>query len=293
VFDGVHAEGDRQLGAGQPLRVRSHPVAEPVRLVDQRRDLGPGQLRGVRVLQLHRAGAGGHDLDEVRAEADLLADRLAHLVRPVGLAVHPVEEPGARGAGRHDPPTGQQPRPAERPVPHGLARGHDVIAVGTDVTHGGDPHPQGLPQPGGEEVLSDPRPDRLGAGGRHRRLGEDVGMGVDQPRHQHPASEVDHPRTVRNGIPGTADPGDEAVLDQDSDPGTDRRRGPVEQTGAGQPQPAGARWRGGQQRCKPTRHPHHPCRGPRGRVRSPGQLDRPGDGSGEQRRFPHRTDERH
>ena len=100
VLDGVDALLDRDPGAAEALRVGRHPEPHPVRLVDDGGDLLAGHLGRLRVLALHRAGAGGHDLDEVGAVADLLADGLAHLPRPVGLAVHRPEDAGRRARSR-------------------------------------------------------------------------------------------------------------------------------------------------------------------------------------------------
>ena len=87
VLDRVDAGADRELSPGQSLGVRCGAVPLPVRFVDERRDLLGCQLRGIRVLQLHRAGTRAHHLDEVSALAQLLTDGAADVVDAVGLSI--------------------------------------------------------------------------------------------------------------------------------------------------------------------------------------------------------------
>ena len=100
MLDRVDAGLDRDLGAVEALGVGGHPVAHAVGLVDDRRDLLAGHLRGVGILELDRARAGGHDLDEVGAAPELLADGAAHVVGAVGLAVHARRRSARRARSR-------------------------------------------------------------------------------------------------------------------------------------------------------------------------------------------------
>jgi hypothetical protein len=95
VLDGIDALLDRDPSAAQTLGVGRDAIAHPVRLVDDGRDFVACHLGGLGVLADHRPGAGRHDLDEVRAVADLLADRLAHLPWAIRGAVHRPEDDGA------------------------------------------------------------------------------------------------------------------------------------------------------------------------------------------------------
>ena len=90
-------------GARQALSVRRHAVAQPMRLVDDGGHLLERHLRWLGVLALDGSGAGGHDLDVVGPVADLFADGLAHLPRPVGLAIHRAEDAGSGRRGGQDP----------------------------------------------------------------------------------------------------------------------------------------------------------------------------------------------
>src|SRR5581483_11752117 len=67
VLDGVHAVPDRGRAAVHALRVRAHPVAEPVCLVGDRGEFRVGELERIRVLKLVGPCPGRHHLDEVRA----------------------------------------------------------------------------------------------------------------------------------------------------------------------------------------------------------------------------------
>ena len=242
------------------------PVAHAVRLLHERGDLGAGELRRVRVLELDRARAGRHDLDEVGAAAQLLADRLADLVRPVGLAVHAVEELAARPGRGHDAPARQQARPPEGAVAHRLARRDDEVVERADVAHRGDAHPQHLAEVRGQEVRGSAGPDRLLAfrGRGHAALR--VRVGVDEPRHQRATREVKGDRALRRRIGGVADALDRAVLDQHRGAVADGAGGAVEQPGVREPQAAVGRGRGGEERGEAGRHVrrlHHRAGGSR------------------------------
>ena len=232
---------DRELGAGQPLGVRGNPVAEPVRLLDERRDLLAGHLRGIRVLELDRARAGRHQLDEVRAVAELLAHGAADVVRAVGLAVHPGEEAPARARRGDDPPAGQQARPAERAEPHRLARLDDRAAEGADVAHGRHPAAQGLGEVGRDDMRGRAGQQRLGALVRLRQLGLDVRMRVDEPRHQRAPLEVDRRGVAGRRVRGARDELDPAVADEHRRALARRRARAVQQARVGQPEGRRAR----------------------------------------------------
>ena len=214
VLDRVDPLEDRELGAGEPLRVRGGPVALAMRLLDERRDLLPRHLGRIGILQLDAARARRHHLDEVGAAAQLLADRAAHVVGTVGLTVHPGEPPPAGRRGGDDRAAGQQTRSAERAVAHRLAcLEHDVV-VGTDVADGRDPAAQRLTQVGREEVGARVGQQRLGARVGLGQLRPDVRVGVDQPGHQRAPVELDHLRVRGRLFAGRRDRLDHAVADE-------------------------------------------------------------------------------
>ena len=157
MLESVRAAGDRRLAAGQPLGVRRQPETHPVRLIGHGRQLRLGQLERIGVLQLVRAGAGRHDLDEIGACPDLLADRPAHVIRAVGLPVHVAIETAARGSGRDDPAAGQQSGTAERAVAHRLAGLLRREPLGSGNADGGDAAAQVSAQVGLQEMRGDPR----------------------------------------------------------------------------------------------------------------------------------------
>ncbi len=96
VLDGIGAGLEREPRAFEALGVGSHAPAHAVSLVDDGLHLLERQLRGLGILKDDRACSRRHELDEVGAAAELLADRLAHLPRPVRLAVHGPEDVAAR-----------------------------------------------------------------------------------------------------------------------------------------------------------------------------------------------------
>ena len=230
VLDGVDAGLDGDLGAVEAFGVGGDAMAHAVGLVDDRRDLLAGHLRGVGVLELDGARAGGHDLDEVGAAPELFADGAADVVGAVGLAVHVAEPAAAGGGGGDDPPAGEQPRAAERAVAHRLAGLEDEVAVGADVADRRDPHAQRRAQVGGQEVRARPGPERLGAGRRGGDVGVDVGVRVDEAGHERAAREVEDRDAVGGRVAGVADARDDAVLDEDGGAVAGRRAGAVEQT---------------------------------------------------------------
>jgi hypothetical protein len=87
MLDRVHHVPDCGRGAVEPLDVRGDPDAHPVCFLHQRLKFSVGELRRVGILQLVRARAGRHHLDEVRPGPQLLTDRLAHVIGSVGLTV--------------------------------------------------------------------------------------------------------------------------------------------------------------------------------------------------------------
>ena len=161
VLDRVDALLDRDLGAGHALAVRRDAVAHAMRLLDQHAHLLARQLGGIGILELDRAGAGRHHLDEVGAVADLLAHGLADLVGAVGLAVHAGEEAPAGAGGRDDAAAGQHPRPGEGAVAHRLARLDEQIVVAADVAERRDAHAQQLAEDLRHHVRGGAGPDRL------------------------------------------------------------------------------------------------------------------------------------
>ncbi len=103
----------------------------PVRLVDDRVQLLVGELEGV---------VARHDLDEVRAAADLLADGPAHLVGAARLAADPVRVPPRLDDRRA---ADLQARAREDTLLDGLLR-EEVHVVEAEVADHGDPGAQAL-----------------------------------------------------------------------------------------------------------------------------------------------------
>ena len=207
MLDRVDALAHRQPRAGETLDVGRHAHAEPVGLVDDRGQLGSRHLRRLGILDEHRARARRHQLDVVGAAAKLLAHRLAHLVGAVGLAVHRREDRAAGRGGRDDPPARQDPRTVDDAEPHRVAQSERLVVIAptsrTVVMPGREQHAGGL----GEDEVAELAPARELAVERGRRaeagapehVARQVGVRVDQPRHERASLEVD--RALGDGPP--------------------------------------------------------------------------------------------
>ena len=114
VLDRVDPLFDRKPCAVEPLAMGRDAEPHPVCLLDHGRDLGTRHLSRLGILERNRPRTRRHHLDEVGAAPDLLARRLAHLVRAVRLAVHVPEVRSARGGRGEDPAARQDARPRER-----------------------------------------------------------------------------------------------------------------------------------------------------------------------------------
>ncbi len=123
----------------EPFPVRGHTQAQPVRLVDDRRNLLLRQLRRLRILGEDRPGAGRHELDEVGSPAHLFAHSPARFPRPVRLAVHRPEDAAAGGGRRDDPAAREDARSGHDPELDRLAEDDALVVVAPDVSHGRDP----------------------------------------------------------------------------------------------------------------------------------------------------------
>ncbi len=235
-----------------------------MRLIGHGRQLRFGQLERIGVFQLVRTGAGRHDLDEIGAGPDLLADRPAHVIGAVGLPVHVAIETAARRGSRDDPAAGQQAGAAERAVAHRLPGLLRRQPLGSGDPDGGDAAAQVRAQVGLQEMRGGPGQGLLGAPQGLRHVPGSMRVRVGQAGHQHPLPGVQQPGAVRAGLGRGADPPDDTVLDQHRGPVTDRAAGAVEQPGAGQPQPPARRGRIGDQRREPVRHARLPSPSPAG-----------------------------
>ena len=142
VLDRVDALLDRETRPGEPLAVGGDAKPHSVRLLDHRRDLDARDLSRLGILERDRPRSGRHQLDEVGAAPDLLARRLAHLLRPVRLAVHGREMRSARGGGGQDPAAGEDARTGERAELDRTSRMEQVVAERADVTERCDAHAQ-------------------------------------------------------------------------------------------------------------------------------------------------------
>ena len=220
VLDGVDAGPDREFRPGQSLAMRGGPIGLAMGLVHERAHLVGRHLARVRVLQLHRAGAGAHDLDEVRPGPDLLADGAPDVVGPVGLAVHAREKPPTgRGRG-HDSAAEEHPGRGERPVARGLAGVEQDVAVGADVADRRDAVAQQVAERPGHEVAENPVAERLGALGGPREVPRvlehrDMDVGIDQARQHRQAGDIDQAGVIRSAVIRAGDRLDPAVPDVD------------------------------------------------------------------------------
>ena len=244
VLDGVHPVRDRRLAAVEPLGVRGHLEAHSVGLVDERRELGLGELDRVGVLELVRACARRHHLDEVGTGADLLAHGAAHVVRPVRLSVHVAVEAATRRRRRNDLSAGEQPWAPEGPVTHRLAGLLRAQSLGADDPDRGDALAKAIAELRLQEVRRRPRQHLLGAAERRGRMAGGVRVSVDEPRQNHAAFEVDGTLApLGHGSEALTDGADHAILDEDRCPLADLVAGAVEKAGVGEPEPFARRWR--------------------------------------------------
>lgn len=186
-----------------------------MRLLDDRGYLRTGDLRRLGIFERHGARAGRHDLDEVRAPANLLPHRLAHLVRAVGLAIHVREVRAARRGRGEDASACEYTRFCKRAELDGAPHVQKVVPEGADITKAGDPHAQHLPKSGRDEVVLDLRLDaRLALERRGQVERGDVHVCVDKTGKQRPSGEVGDCRGLRRGVATRSDADDLAVLDE-------------------------------------------------------------------------------
>ena len=216
--------------------MRSDADPEPVRLVDERGELGPGQLGGLGVLADDGACAGRHHLDEVRASPELLADSLAHVVRAVGLAVHRPEDATAGRRRRDDPRAREDARAGEDAELDGLAERDRLVVHAADVPHGGDPRLEERLRALCEDVVADLARTRELAVERASRaearsadvVAQQMDMGVDETGKQRSPGDVDRP--VGRSPGRVADVRDPSVSEGDDDAVARWRAGAVDET---------------------------------------------------------------
>ena len=194
--------------------MRGDAEALPVRLLDDRLDLGRRHLRGLDGLAGHGERAGRHDLDQVGALLDLLAHGLAHLVGPVGLAVHRREEAAAGRGRRHDLAAQQQARAGAQLRADRAPQGEQLAAVAAEVARSRDAALEHRPRGGRLRVGPHVRlVGELAARRGRQREAAEVDVGVDQARHDRAPAGVDDAVAVgRDGAVG--DLGDDPVADQ-------------------------------------------------------------------------------
>ena len=200
VLDGVHPVGDRRLASVEALGMGGDLVAHPMGLLDQRRELGIGELQRVGVLHLVRASAGRHDLDEVGPGADLLAHGAAHVVGAVGLPVHVAVEAAPWCRRRNDLAASEHARAPKGPVAHRLAGFLWPDALRPDDADRRDAEPQAVAELGLQEMRRGSRQHLLGAAEGRRRVARRVRVRVDETGKEHAALEVDRPRTFGAGL---------------------------------------------------------------------------------------------
>ena len=210
MLDRAHARLHRTDDRSRRVGVRHHVGVGGLGLFADRAELVHRVLRPVDRIGGAGHPAAGHHLDLVRAGADLLARRSAHLAHAIG---DPTEhaQAGARAqdvlphadrahvavsAGLRDRlPGDQQPRPLEVPA---LDRLDQPVVGACGIAHGGE---AALEHPF-HDVLRLRRDQR----GRHHRELQEVGHGrghmhvcVDQARQQRAPAEVHHPGIVDRG----------------------------------------------------------------------------------------------
>jgi hypothetical protein len=198
VLDRIDVGLDRHAGAGEPFGVGRHPKAHPMGLVDDGVQLLAGHLGRFRILALDGPGASRHDLDVVRAAADLFANSPAHLPRAVGFLVHRAEDPSPGGGRRDDPAARQNLRPIDELEPDRLAEDDRLVVVAPDVANRREPGPKQGPGGLGEDKPAELGRARLLALQRWRRpetgapleVAHDVHVGIDQAGKHGPSGDV-------------------------------------------------------------------------------------------------------
>ena len=214
--DAVLDGGDPAPGRVEdPLRSLRMARGGPVK-ADRLRDAGRHLVRGiVGVLGIDPRGhhpARRHDLDEVRARVDLLANRLDHLVHPIRDPSHPV----AVASGHADHlPRGADGGPGKASLVAGVADRELLVLAPATVPDGGRAASQGA---AGVLEGAHHRVRRVElVEGRHRvRLApkQKVDVAVDEPRHHGRSGAVDRLAGKAVEITGRRHPHDAARLDE-------------------------------------------------------------------------------
>ena len=223
VLDGIDAADDGVLDPLGALSVRCGLDVGVLGLLDEGADLLHAVLAlGGSVLLGHDA-AGGHDLEEVGALAELLTSRFPDLVDAVG---DPPEQKALGPFGRHKVDVAVTPAVCETASPRRDDPGPDHRAL-LDRAFDEDPvHPADLPDRG--EARVDDAPGVVnGSGSAHVRLLGDrrrqvrrqqageMDVGVDQPRHHRLARDVDDLGPLRDhDLERSTGRGDCVVLDK-------------------------------------------------------------------------------
>ena len=243
VLDRVDAGFHREPDAGESLGVGSDAKALPVRLLDDRLELGGRHLRWLHGLARHRQRPRRHDLDQVGALLDLLAHCLAHLVGPVGLAVHVGEEPATGRRGGDDLAAQHEARPGAQLRTDRAAQREQLTAVGAEVARGRDAAGEHRARGIRLTVRAHVRLVRELAARRGREAdAAEVDVRVDQSRQDRAARDVDRCESGRHGAT-VGDRGDHACLDQHARAHARLAAAAVEDTAADQGEPAVARRR--------------------------------------------------
>ena len=211
VLDAVDARPGRRDDRFRTLGVAHDPQVLPVRLGHDRADLGLGQL-GIAVDETAGREAGrrehrrlrGDDLDDTGPVADLPSNGTDQLAFPIGLDAELMAVAAGdpdRGAG------GDQARSGHVPRSDRVAQDQLEVPDGSRAAGGRDPGPQRpgrMARRGQDDLGIGPAGDR-----RDRALGRVegvVGVRVDQPGEQRPASAGDDRRRVLVGQWRRCDP---------------------------------------------------------------------------------------
>ena len=186
VDAGVHAVSD----ARRRVAVGGDAQSEPLGVLNRRAQGLRRILRGADVRPRREAAAGGHYLDAVRAQLELVADGGDDLLGGVRLRAEHVAVAAGGGYGRSG---GDDSRAGDDALRDGGFDGHDDLVSAAQVAHGGDARSErGANRP---DAAHDERLVALGHYvGVGVRLGAavDVGVHLDEARHERAAGDVYH-----------------------------------------------------------------------------------------------------
>ena len=233
MFDALHAGPDAVPDPGRAMRVNRGQLARLVGFLDRGAHFRLLELRRADLVALGQDPAGRHQLDAVRAGANLFAGRPARVVRPVGLA---AELPAMAAGHCHRLAAEDQTRRGRRQAfVHRPPEGNVDMVLGAQIAHRGN---AGRERPFGISRHAQDRHCRGIAHDLTDRIGVAVdgkmNVAVDHARHDRPARNVDHFPIRRGGeVRHRPNAGDRPAFDDDEPVGQDLP-GPVYDAGVGE-----------------------------------------------------------